>query len=82
MYLKKEKCLIVGVSKSGFSVCCFLLERGAKCFVYDDAETDEVKSAERDLSERGATVVYKSEINELLGEITMVVPPSMSAGIW
>lgn len=73
MYLKKEKCLIVGVSKSGFSVCCFLLERGAKCFVYDDAETDEVKSAERDLSERGATVVYKSEINELLGEITMVV---------
>ena len=73
MYLKKEKCLIVGVSKSGYSACCFLLERGARCFVYDDAETDAVKSAEKDLFERGATVVYKSEINELLGEITMVV---------
>ena len=73
MYLKKEKCLIVGVSKSGFSACCFLLERGARCFVYDDAETEAVKSALKDLFEKGATVVYKSEINELLGEITMVV---------
>lgn len=73
MYLKKEKCLVVGVSKSGFSACCFLLERGARCYVYDDAETDAVKSTEKNLIERGATVVYKSEISELLGEITMVV---------
>ncbi len=73
MYLKKEKCLIVGVSKSGFSACCFLLERGARCFVYDDAETDTVKATEKTLAEKGATAVYKSEISELLPEITMVV---------
>ena len=73
MYLKKEKILIVGVSKSGTSACELLLSKGAKCFVYDDAETEAVKNAEKRLSEKGATIVYKSEVNELLAEITVVL---------
>ena len=73
MYLKKEKFLIVGVSKSGTSACELLLSKGAKCFVYDDAETETVKNAEKRLSEKGATIVYKSEVNELLAEITVVL---------
>ena len=73
MYLKKEKFLIVGVSKSGTSACELLLSKGAKCFVYDDSETEAVKNAEKRLSEKGATIVYKSEVNELLAEITVVL---------
>lgn len=73
MYLKKEKFLIVGVSKSGTSACELLLSKGAKCFVYDDSETEAVKNAEKRLSEKGATIAYKSEVNELLAEITVVL---------
>lgn len=73
MYLKKEKFLIVGMSKSGIAACELLLKKGAKCFVYDDAETEEVVSAEKALSEKGVTVVYESETDELLKDITVVV---------
>ena len=73
MYLKKEKFLIVGMSKSGIAACELLLKKGAKCFVYDDAETEEVIAAEKALSEKGAIVVYESETDELLREITVVV---------
>ena len=43
MYFKNDKFLIVGVSKSGISICDMLLKKGAKCYVYDDAETETVK---------------------------------------
>lgn len=73
MYFKNDKFLIVGVSKSGISICDMLLKKGAKCYVYDDAETETVKKAEQNLAEKGAVVVYKSELDELLTEITVVV---------
>jgi muramoyltetrapeptide carboxypeptidase LdcA involved in peptidoglycan recycling len=46
-----------------------LLSKGAKCFVYDDSETEAVKNAEKRLSEKGATIVYKSEVNELFSAL-------------
>ena len=73
MYLKNDKFLIVGVSKSGISICDMLLKKGAKCYLYDDAETETVKQMEQNLVEKGAIVVYKSELDELLAEITVVV---------
>ena len=61
MYLKKEKILIVGVSKSGTSACELLLSKGAKCFVYDDAETEAVKNAEKRLSEKARRLFTKAK---------------------
>ena len=78
MYLKRDKFLVVGISRSGIAITETLLKRGAKCYVYDDSESETVKAAENNLAEKGATVVYRSEVAELLNEITVVV---LSPGI-
>ena len=78
MYLKKDKFLIVGISKSGISVTEFLLSKGAKCYTYDDSESDRVKADCKRLETLGAVNVSCNEVFDLLGEIDVVV---LSPGI-
>ena len=44
MYLKRTVFLVVGLSKSGVGIAGLLLQKGAKCYVYDDNECDRVKA--------------------------------------
>ena len=43
MYIKTQKFLVLGVSKSGFSASNFLLDNGAKCYIYEEKFTFENK---------------------------------------
>lgn len=73
MYLKKDAFLIVGISKSGVSATEFLLNKGAKCYIYDDLANQRVLTEYKRLESLGATVVAKDEITDLLTQIDVVV---------
>ena len=73
MYLKREKFLIVGISKSGISSCEFLLGKGAKCYVYDDYDSETITRESQRLVSLGAVKVEKEEVFDVLKEMTVIV---------
>lgn len=73
MYLKKTVFLVVGASKSGIGITVLLLKRGAKCYVYDDGESDRVKENVAFLVDKGAIATDKTEVFSLLRKIDAVV---------
>ncbi len=73
MYLKKTVFLVVGASKSGIGITELLLKRGAKCYVYDDGESDRVKDNVAFLVDKGAIATDKTEVFSLLRKIDAVV---------
>ena len=73
MYLKQDKFIVVGISKSGISSARFLLSKGAKCYVYDDSENPKVIEDCKRLEDEGAIWVNKKEVFDLLPEIDVVV---------
>lgn len=73
MYLKNDVFLVVGIQKSGISATEFLLGKGAKCYIYDDLNTDKIKSEFIRLGELGAVAVERGEVFDLLSEIDVVV---------
>ena len=73
MYLKRTVFLVVGLSKSGTGITELLLQKGAKCYVYDDNENDRVKANVSALTEKGAIEVGKTEVFALLRKIDAVV---------
>lgn len=73
MYLKRDKFLVVGISKSGIGATRLLLSRGAKCYIYDDNETEVVKRARAELAEEGAISVSVDELGEAIETCDVVV---------
>ena len=73
MYLRRDKFLVVGVSKSGMSAAELLLKRGAKCYIYDDGTTEAVREAEQTLINKGAILVMKDEITSAIESVDVVV---------
>lgn len=73
MYLKQDKFIVVGISKSGIASARFLLSKGAKCYVYDDNENSKVIEDCKRLEQEGAVWVNKKEVFDLLTEIDVVV---------
>ena len=73
MFLKRDKFLIVGISRSGTSICKLLISRGAKCYIYDDYDGERVEQAKNMLEKLGATKVDGDEVYDLISEIDVVV---------
>lgn len=73
MYFKRDIFLVVGISKSGIGATKLLLSKGAKCYIYDDSESQKVKSDGENLEGMGAIRVSKDEVFDLLPEIDVVV---------
>ena len=59
MYPKMQTFFIMGLSKSGVSATRFLLSRGAKVFIYDDATSERMEKTVKELEEIGAIRVDK-----------------------
>lgn len=73
MYLKTQKFLVLGASRSGIAVCKYLLENDAICFVYDDVQSNKIENAIKELEIMGATKVNKEEAINLISEIDVLV---------
>ncbi|MBR2336840.1 MAG: UDP-N-acetylmuramoyl-L-alanine--D-glutamate ligase [Clostridia bacterium] len=73
MYLKKDKFLVVGMSKSGTACAEFLLKRGAVCYVYDDSDSPKIAEICTGIQNCGGVWVGKKEVYDLLNEIDVLV---------
>lgn len=73
MYLRTQKFLVLGASKSGIAVCNYLLERDAICFVYDDVQGNKLEKVIRELSSKGVIRVNREEAFNLIPEIDVLV---------
>lgn len=73
MYFKRSKFLIVGISKSGFSVCNALLNLGATCYIYDDNPNNVSLKLIEKLIQSGAKEAEKTKIEEVIQDIDVAV---------
>ena len=64
MDLKRQRFLVLGLSKSGEAAAKFLLSKGSKVFIYDDVDSEKVNKQAKKLTDMGATVVEKEVLNE------------------
>ena len=78
MYFLNQKFLVAGMSKSGEAGARFLLARGAEVYLYDDVESDAIRSVVQDLVEEGAHPVTAAALEETIKKCDVLV---LSPGI-
>lgn len=73
MHLKTQKFLILGVSKSGYSVTKYALSMGAQCYVYEELKSDKIQASILELQSLGARVLDKDNVYQTLETIDVLV---------
>lgn len=73
MYIKTQKFLILGASKSGFAVAKYLVERGANCKIYEELKTPKVEKALEKIKELGLSNLTREQALNSLKEIDILV---------
>ena len=73
MYLKTQKFLVLGASKSGFAVVKYLKENGAKCWVFDELKNPKAQDAIDKLKELGVSNLTFRQAEEKLNEIDVLI---------
>lgn len=73
MYLKNQKFLIVGASKSGLAVTKYLTEEGSFCKVLEQLKTPKAIAATQKLKEMGIEVLTTEQAEDFLKEVDVVV---------
>ncbi|MBR2614343.1 MAG: UDP-N-acetylmuramoyl-L-alanine--D-glutamate ligase [Clostridia bacterium] len=73
MYIKNQKFLVFGISKSGYSVAKLLLKRNATCYLYEEVFIDRVNVAIKELESLGAKLISKENIDKVLEEIDVLI---------
>lgn len=73
MYIKTQKFLILGVSKSGYAVAKHVLINGGKCYLYEELSSDKIQVAINELTELGAIKLDVNNVDEILKTIDVLV---------
>ncbi len=73
MYFRKNKFLIVGLSRSGYSACNALLSKNAECYIFDDNLNSGIQSNIDKLCDRGAKLVNGENIENAIELCDVVV---------
>ncbi len=73
MYIKTQKFLIIGASKSGFAVAKHIKNLQGNCSVLEELETEKAKLAIDKLKEIGVRCVNKSQAEEELDTYDVIV---------
>lgn len=71
MYYNKTTFLVAGLQKSGVSATKFLLNRGAKVYIYDMRSTIEITSNKAELINLGA--IFIADYNQVINEVEVLV---------
>ena len=76
MYLKNQKFMVAGMSKSGESSARFLLKHEAQVYIYDDVVSDNIKALMSELESLGAHIVVADNYIDatLLCDILVLSP--------
>lgn len=78
MYVKNQKFLIIGASKSGFSVAKHVIEEGGECRVYEELKTPKAQAALEKLKELNVIDLTKEQAHEyLLTADVLVLSPGV-----
>ncbi len=64
MDFKRQTFLVLGISKSGEAAAKFLLKKGACVLLYDDVDSEKIKTVIAGLVELGAQAVERGKLNE------------------
>ena len=73
MYIKTQKFLIMGASKSGFAVVKYLYDHGAKCSVYEELKNAKAQDAVEKLRGLGVNNLTREQVEEELNNIDVLV---------
>lgn len=73
MYLKTQKFLILGVSKSGFAVANYILENKGQCYLFEELSSPKIDESIKKLLDLGAKRVNNENIDKILLMIDIVV---------
>ncbi len=73
MYLKTQKFFILGISKSGFAVAKYALEKGAECYVYEELRNSTIDANIEELISLGAKYVNVDDYERVLANIDVLV---------
>ena len=73
MDVKTQKFFMLGVSKSGYSATKYLLNQGAKCYVYDAQNSKKIQENIKNLIEMGAIVVSEGSQERYVDECDVLV---------
>ncbi|MBR5192587.1 MAG: UDP-N-acetylmuramoyl-L-alanine--D-glutamate ligase [Clostridia bacterium] len=72
MYIKEQKFLVVGASKSGVAVANYLLGKCKECYVFEELQTENIVNTLKTLTEKGAIVITTIS-EEVLSNIDVVI---------
>lgn len=78
MYPSRQTFFVLGLSRSGRASAEFLLSKGAKTYVYDDASSERIESVMQALEKRGAKRVNKEQLTKIAEICSVLV---LSPGI-
>ncbi|MBQ2741108.1 MAG: UDP-N-acetylmuramoyl-L-alanine--D-glutamate ligase [Clostridia bacterium] len=78
MDIKRQKFLVMGLSKSGEAAATFLLSQGARVGIYDDLDSERISLMKSRLTEAGADDISRDSLNETVGKYDALV---LSPGI-
>ena len=72
MYVKNQKFLVLGVSKSGFAAANHILDKGGVCYFYEEITDPKLTENIKTLTERGA-INATADVDGILPEIDIVI---------
>ncbi len=73
MDVKTQNFLILGVSKSGRAVSEYILDKGGKCYIYEELKSPKIDDAISLLTEKGAVFVDSKNIDAILTAMDCVI---------
>jgi UDP-N-acetylmuramoylalanine--D-glutamate ligase len=73
MYIKRQKFLVLGLSKSGEAISEYLLKGGGQVFVYDDVESEKVRKIVEKLKALGGIALEQGTLMESVEKCDVLV---------
>ncbi len=78
MFLKTQKFMILGASKSGYAVAKYLLAKKADCSIYEEFSSEKTDKAKEELSTLGCKIVDKEErLKEVEKSDVIIISPGI-----
>ncbi len=73
MYIKTQKFLVLGVSKSGYAVAKYILENGGQCYLYEELSSPKIDDALEKLTNLGGIKLGVDNIDKILLHVDILV---------
>ena len=73
MDLTRQRFLVLGISKSGFSAANYILDKGGSCKIFEESKSDKVKEKVSSLVNRGAIDVTEYDLKVALSDVDILV---------